>query len=197
MSEHGAPHHADNPQQKRIGIFISVLAVLMAIVSSLANNASNEMIVKQVEASNGFSWYQSKRQRSYMNELEIARIDRELAGTPNEVQKKQLDATRAKLQAKNSEYEKENDKIRSDSEADKAVAVVASHRHHWFEFAEVALHIAVVLCSLTLLTDSKLFLQIGVIATILGLLFAGSGLLVNSHDHPPASAETAPAGGHH
>lgn len=196
MSEHGTPHHAANPQQKSIGIFISVLAVLMAIVSSLANNESNQMIVKQVEASNGFSWYQSKRQRSYMNEMELVRIDRELAGAPNEIQKKMLADTQVRLKAKNAEYEKENDKIRLDSEGDKQVAELAGHRHHRFEFAEVALHIAVVLCSLTLLTDSKLFFRIGIIATVIGVLFAGTGFLVKPHGHSPAATE-APATSHH
>ena len=176
---------------------ISVVAVLMAIVTSLANNESNSMIVKQVEASNGFSWYQSKRQRSYMNELELARIDRELSGAPNEVQRKMLEDTRGRLKTKNAEYEKENDKIRSDSEADRRAAELAGHRHHRFEFAEVALHIAVVLCSLTLFIEMKLFFQIGITVMAIGVLFAGSGFQVKPYAVPPKGDSPVPSAEHH
>ncbi|MBI1841201.1 MAG: DUF4337 domain-containing protein [Verrucomicrobia bacterium] len=198
MSEHGVPHHAENHEQKRIGIFISVLAVLMAIVTALANDAANQTLVKQVEASNGFSWYQSKRQRSYMNELELGRIDRELAGAPNDAQRKMLDDTRARLRMKNSEYEKENETINRNSKNDAHLAEVAAHKHHRFEYAEVAIHIAVVLCSLTLLTDSKLFFRIGVAATIVGVVVACSGFAVPDHgaagpSAPPATQGVPPA----
>ena len=80
MSGHGVPHHAESDEHKRVGIFIAIIAVIMAIVGAFAKGQANEMIVKEVKASNGFAWYQSKRQRSYMNELEIKRIDFLLAG---------------------------------------------------------------------------------------------------------------------
>ena len=107
MSGHEVPHHAENQDQKRIGIFIAVLAVIMAIVGALAKAEANKMIVKEVQSSNGFAWYQSKRQRSYMNELEIRRADFELAGNVNEAQRKLLEESKAKYKAKNAEYEKE------------------------------------------------------------------------------------------
>ena len=196
MSHNEVPHHAENHEQKRVGIFISVLAVIMAVVTALANNAANEMIVKQVEASNGFSWYQSKRQRSYMNELELGRIERDLAGAPNDVQRKLLEDTRARLKNKNSEYEKENEVINQNSKHSSRLAEIAAHQHHRFEYGEVAIHIAVVLCSLTLLTDSKLFFRIGLAATLAGVLFAASGFIVADHGVPaeatPAAAHAAP-----
>ncbi len=191
MSGHGVPHHAENHEQKRVGIFISVLAVIMAVVTALANNEGNQMIVKQVEASNGFSWYQSKRQRSYMNELEIGRIKRELAGNPNDAQRKMLEETQSKLAAKNAEYEKENEEINRNSKQKAQEGLLAAHKHHRLDYSEVALHIAVVLCSLTLLTDSKLYFRIGVIATAIGVVLAVSALMTGAHedhgDHAPAS----------
>ena len=206
MSDHGVPHHAENQEQKRVGIFISVLAVLMAVVTALANDSANQTLVKQVEASNGFSWYQSKRQRSYMNELELGRIERELAGSPNDAQTRLLENTRARLKTKNSEYEKENETINRNSNHDAQLAKIAAHKHHQFEYAEVAIHIAIVLCSLTLLTDSKLFFKIGVLATVAGVVFACLGFAVSDHGEseaptphaPPAahSPVSAPAGGH-
>lgn len=173
MAGHGIPHHAHSEDHKRIGIFISVLAVLMAVVSALAKAEANKMIVKEVQASNGYAWYQSKRQRSYMNELEIQRINFELAGIAlTDAQRQTLEQTRAKLAAKNAEYESENKDIQAKADADKQLAESASHRHHWFEYSEILLHIAVVLSSLTLLTEQKLFFKLGFAATTGGLVLA-------------------------
>jgi hypothetical protein len=182
MSGHGVPHHAANEDHKRIGVFIAIVAVIMAIVGALAKQHANEMIVKEVKASNGFSWYQAKRQRGYMNELELKRIDVKLAGSPTEAQHKLLEAQRARLAAKNAEYETENKDILAGAEADRVLAATAAHKHHWFEYAEICLHIAVVLSSLVLLTDRKVFLHLGILATVAGVLIAGKAYLT-SHAH--------------
>jgi Domain of unknown function (DUF4337) len=172
MSGHEIPHHAENADHKRIGIMIAVLAVIMAIISSLAKTEANTMIVKEVQASNGYAWYQSKRQRSYLNDLEIQRIQTELAGNPTTAQRQILEETRSKLVAKNAEYETENKGIQAGADQDKKTAESASHRHHRFEYAEITMHIAIVLCSLSLLTDQKLFVKLGIAATLGGLLLA-------------------------
>lgn len=197
MSEHGVPHHAENPAQKRIGIFIAILAVIMAIISAATNQQANEMIVKEVKASNGFAWYQAKRQRSYANELELKRIEFDLAGTPTEAQRPLLEAHKAKLTGKNAEYEAENKKILDDAKADQTAAKVAAHKHHWFEFGEICLHISVVLCSLVLLTELKQFLHVGIVVTLVGIALAGYAQFGNHEHHEnheaPAATHSAPA----
>src|SRR5947208_15113831 len=170
MSEIEVPHHAHTEEHKRIGIFVAVLAVIMALISALAKNEANQIIVKEVQASNGFAWYHAKRQRSALNELEIRRAEFELAGSPTDAQRKGVEATRAKLNTKNAEYEKQDEKILEAAKADKEAAQVAQHKHHRLEYAEICVQIAVVLCSLTLLTDLKLFFHLGIVATVAGLL---------------------------
>jgi hypothetical protein len=192
MSGHGAHSHSDNPEHKRVGVFIAVIAVVMAVVGALAKQQANEMIVKEVKASNGFAWYQSKRQRSYSNELELKRIDFELAGQVTDAQRKILEANKARFLAKNAEYEGENKQILDGAEADRRAAQSAAHRHHLFEYGEIALHIAIVLCSLVLLTNQKLFFQIGVLATVVGIGLAVYAGLSSGHSHTPATPATPP-----
>lgn len=193
MSGHGVPHHADNAEHKRIGIVIAVIAVIMAIVTALANGEANKVIVKEVQASNGYAWYQAKRQRTYMNDLELKRIAFELAGNPAEAQRKLLEQQAAKLDAKSKEYDAENKDILAKAEGDKLAAETATHRHHWFEYGEILLHIAVVLCSLTLLTDQKLFFHLGVLATFAGVLLAVYGYQIKPHAPHAPEAQAAPA----
>ena len=187
------PHHAENPEQKRIGIFISVLAVVMAIVSALAHQQANQMIVKEVKASNAFAWYQAKRQRSYANELELKRIEIELAGTPTDAQRKIIEEHKSKLAAKNAEYETDNKEILVIAESDRKAAEAASHKHHWFELSEICLHIAVVLCSLVLLTEQKVFFRFGLSVTVVGIGLA-SYAYFGSHSHTVEN-DVQPAGG--
>jgi hypothetical protein len=188
MSGHGAHSHSDNPEHKRIGVFIAVLAVFMAVVGAFAKQEANAMILQEVKASNGFAWYQSKRQRSYSNELEIKRIEFELAGQVTEAQRTMLNGNRAKFQAKNAEYETENKQILDSAQADRDSAIIAAHRHHLFEYAEIALHIAIVLCSLVLLTDQKIFFRAGILATIVGLGFAIFAYNTSSPSHATRNA---------
>lgn len=190
MSGHGAHSHSDNPEHKRIGIFIAIIAVVMAIISACASQQANDMIVKEVKASNGFAWYQSKRQRAYLNELEVKRIDFELAGQVTDAQRKMLESNRAKYLAKNAEYEAENKDILDAAEADRDAAHASAHKHHWYEYAEIALHIAIVLCSLVLLTDQRMFFRLGLAATIAGL---GLAIFAYTSGKPKPKAPAAPA----
>jgi hypothetical protein len=201
MSGHGAHPHSDKPEHKRIGVFIAIIAVVMAVVGACASQQANEMIVKEVKASNGYAWYQSKRQRSYSNELELKRIEFELAGQVTDPQRKILEANRAKFLAKNAEYEAENKTILEGAEADRQAAESAAHRHHLFEYGEIALHIAIVLCSLVLLTDQKFFFQAGIFATVVGIGLAVYAGVAGGHAHAPTTTAspppaTAPAKGH-
>ena len=194
MSGHGVPHEAHSPEHKRVGIFIAVLAVVMAVVGALAKQEANEMIVKEVKASNGFAWYQSKRQRSYMNELEIKRIDFHLAGDNlTGAQKEALTKTKSELERKNAEYKKENAEIEAGAKADQKAAEVAAHKHHRFEHSEIALHIAVVLCSLVLLTEQKIFYHLGIVATIVGIILAAYALMPAKHETTQADSKPATA----
>lgn len=194
MSGHGIPHHAENDEHKRIGIFIAILAVIMAVVGAFAKGEANEMIVKEVKASNGFAWYQSKRQRSYLNELELKRIDFLLAGTGlSDSQKEMLGKTKASLEKKNAEYKTENEEIERLAKADQAKAATAAHKHHWFEYSEISLHIAVVLCSLVLLTNQKIFFYIGALATAVGVLIAAAAFTKGGHHEAAPVPASAPA----
>jgi hypothetical protein len=192
MSEVEVPHHVQKEDHKRVGVFIAVLAVIMALISSMGKNQANQMIVKEVEASNEFAWYQAKRQRSYLNEIELQRIDFELAGNPGEGQQSILKQTRNRLKAQTAKYEAEGEEIQAKAKANNEAAELAKHRHHWIELGEICVHIAVVLCSLTLLTDSKLFFRLGIVATLAGMLLASGAFFVHSHSAPGPEKSSMP-----
>jgi len=179
MPEIEIPHGEGGKNEKPVGIVIAVLAVIMAIFGSLGNNAANERIVAEVKASNGYSWYQAKRQRAYVGGLEIKRLAIDLDGNPTSAQKADIEKFITELKSKNETYEKEGTEIQVEAKRNAAEAKIHAERNDGFDHAELALQVSVVLCTLTLLTGSKLFMRVGLLVATAGIIL-GSITLTKS-----------------
>jgi asparagine N-glycosylation enzyme membrane subunit Stt3 len=162
------PDNAQDRREKQVGLTIAILAIALAIVSALGNEQDNEKIVKQVEASNAFAWFQAKRIRAGMNELMLEQMKIEVAGNPTAAQREAIKKLEARLTAKNTEYKEENDKILKDAEATKQAALLADERGNRFDRSEIFLQIAVVFCSITLLTKVRSFFYFGLLLSAVG-----------------------------
>jgi hypothetical protein len=189
------PHggHSGHQHEKQIGLVIAVIAVIMAIIGAFAKDAANTRITAEVRASNQYAWYQSKRIRVAMNDLTIKQLDIQLQG-PNvtDAQKESIAKLQGSLKKKNDEYEVENKEILAEADKLKAQAEDAAHKYHGYEQAEIFLQIAVVLCSVTLLTHSMIFLYGGIALTAIGLLVGGKAYL-GGHHEPHAEEAAKPA----
>lgn len=197
MSEIEIPQEAGSREDKRVGIKIAIIAVIMAIASAYGKNAANDMIINEVKASNGYAWYQAKRIRSALNDQAISQIDIDQLGQPSDAQREAMGKLKQKLQAKNAEYKKENDDILKEADTTKADAALAGKKNDAFDRAEIAFQVAVVLCSLTLLTGSAVFSQAGVGLAALGIVLAGMAFF-QKPDAPksgvqPSAATSTPA----
>lgn len=162
------PEDVKDHREKQVGLTIAILAILLAVVSALGNEQDNEKIVKQIEASNGFAWYQAKRIRAGMNELMIEQMKVEAAGNPTDAQRDAIKKLESRLTAKNAEYKGENDKILKDADDAKKAAELADARGNRFDRAEILLQISVVLCSITLLTKVRAFFFTGLLLAVAG-----------------------------
>lgn len=192
MPEIEIPQEAGSKEDKKVGIKIAIIAVIMAIVSSYGKNAANDMIINEVKASNGYAWYQAKRIRSALNEQVIGQIDLDLLGNPTDAQREAMGKLKKKLQDKNAEYKKENEDILKEADTTKAEAALAGKKNDAFDRAEIALQVAVVLCSLTLLTGSQIFSRAGVALAFVGVALAIMAFF-KKPDPPKAEAQPAPA----
>jgi len=200
MAEIEIPQETGSKEDKKVGIKIAIIAVIMAIVSSYGKNAANDMIINEVKASNGYAWYQAKRIRSAMNDQVIGQIDIDLLGQPSDAQREAMGKLKKKLQEKNAEYKKENEDILKEADNTKSEAALAGKKNDAFDRAEIALQVAVVLCSLTLLTGSQLFSRAGVLLAFVGVVLAIMAFFKKpdppkTEPAPPAAAAPAqPAG---
>ena len=67
MSGHG---HVD-PSNKKIALLISILALLLAVSETMSKAYQTEVLTKQIEASNLWSFFQAKTIRSTATKLTI------------------------------------------------------------------------------------------------------------------------------
>lgn len=191
MAEVEIPTESSNKEDKKVGIKIAIIAVVMAIVSSYGKNAANDMIINEVKASNGYAWYQAKRIRGALNDQAVSQIDLDLLGSPTDAQREAMLKLKKKLQEKNAEYKKENDDILKEADTTKAEAALAGKKNDAFDRAEIALQVAVVLCSLTLLTGSSVFSRAGVGLAAIGVMLAVMAFFKRP-DPPKVEAQQAP-----
>ena len=146
-------------QDRKIGLFIAIVAVFLTINSALGNKADNDEIINRVNASNSWAYFQAKRIRSH--QIELTRDLTLLMGKTS--LSAQADAM--KLASKYDEgvekYKKEADEITEQAKSQEKAADQAEKKGNLFDFGEVLFQITLVLCSVAIITKQKLFFRMG------------------------------------
>lgn len=156
-----------------VSFSISVLAVLVALVTVLGHRAHTDAVLQQARATDEWNFYQAKKIRqttvaltsdilSVLSVSDAAAANRKIAEYKSHSEK--WDKDLADAQEKAEEFE---------SRVEKAEA-----RATRYDAGEALLQIAVVLSSVTLLTGRRAFWYMGLVFGLLGVLSAGSTLLL-------------------
>jgi Domain of unknown function (DUF4337) len=174
MEAHEAgEHHEDNPLLLPVAVTLSILAVLVAIATLLGHRASTEVLVLQNKATDQWSLFQAKNIRSH----EMASVA-DMLGTFTAVDKEKAEALREKYQGEAGRYEKEKAEASEEAKSLEAERDVVEHREDRYDAGEVILEIALIVCSLTLLTKRRIFWLAGIALGLVGLLVTASGYLL-------------------
>lgn len=192
MSEapgHG-PGHADT-SNKKIGLFIAVLALLLALAETGAKSAQTDGISLNVGASNLWAFYQAKTIR--MTTLLTAAEALELSAAKDaDAAVRQAAENRIAAWRKTAErYESEPDKQEGRKELSTRARTLeeerdtAFARYHSYELSSAAVQIAIVLASAAIITGltALVWLAGGLGAIGLGLLALGFLLPHALHFH--------------
>jgi hypothetical protein len=186
-AEH-ASHAVLNRFDKQVTISIAIIAAVLACVTMLAHRAHNETLrlqnlasMQTTETSNKWSYYQSKNQlnsqgKVMLNLLSILatkdgseaaseKLRTDYQGIVDKYEKKLPE-----IEAEAREIAKKGDEFREQSHA-------AHARADRFDYGELGLQLAVVLCSLAILTKGRGFWYAGIVSGILGLLIALTSLV--------------------
>ena len=111
MAEATEIPEASNPFEKRVALTIALLAVVLALVENLGDNAKTSAILKTNEAANQWSYYQSKSIKQNLYETE-SRLVGFLSTANEESQAK----TKAEIASEVARYQAEKGEIRQSAE---------------------------------------------------------------------------------
>ncbi len=170
MSGHGQV----DPSNKKIALVIAVLALFLAISETLSKAYQTEVITKQVEASNLWSFFQAKSIRKTTTDvaLQSAQI------SPNAADPKVAEQIK-KWAAASKRYDTEPDTGEGRKElaerAKKAQALgnLANHKYHNLEISSGVLQVAIVLASSAIITN---VMMLAWLAGGLGIVAVGFGI---------------------
>jgi hypothetical protein len=154
--------------EKRVGLTMAVIAALLATVTLVGHRLHTEEIVLQTKAVDGCDYYQAKDTRSHMYEA-----DAKLA----QLMGPQGADTAAAWQKKGEEERTQAEDVRKDNERLDEDTQAVARRAAFFDGAEICLEVAIVLCSITLLTGSSLFWRLSFAGTALALALVLVGMV--------------------
>src|SRR6516162_1471679 len=165
--------HTGGPLVIPVSITISILAVSVAVATLLGHRSHTEELLLQAKASDEWAYYQAKNIR--LRELEsfadllgvVATQDKDKAAQVRENYVKEMeryggDKGDISTEAKGLENERDRYQKRADC----------------FDAGEGILEFALIVCSMTLLTNKKLFWLSGIAIGVIGVGAALTGFLV-------------------
>jgi len=202
-AEHAA--HVHDPFEKRVTLSIAIVAAVLACVTMFGHRAHNETLrlqgealshqieagIHHAQASNQWAFYQAQNIRSHQYTAFLELADIMPAGSG--------DAKRTKVterwQGQVAKYEKNLPEIqkeaKSETEEGKAAekkakaALDESHLVHLkadrFDYGELGVELALVLCSMAVLTKQRGFWYVGLLAGLTGVAVALSGFFAGHH----------------
>jgi hypothetical protein len=169
-----AEHGRHNPSMAPVSLTMAILAVLVATISLLGHRAHTEEVVLQNRVSDQWAYFQAKNIRRHTDEL-LAQMSSFVtskdAGQSAKFQEKyQAEAERYREEQK--EAETKGHELEQETEH-------ARRRADRYDLGEVFLEISLVITSITLLSNRRIFWHLGMVFGVAGLVVAGTVVLIH------------------
>ena len=180
MSEagHGLGSEHGGPQNKRIALLISVLALVLAFSETLGKGAQTMALSQNIEASNLWSFFQAKTIR--MTVLRTA-----VEGTEIELQQINLPGTKEAIEQRIAAWRKTAERYDSEPET-KAAEEKRNHAlaaYHHYEVASAAVQIGIVLASAAIITGIAALIWVAAGLGVGGVVFCAIGFFAPTAVH--------------
>jgi hypothetical protein len=173
-------------RDKWIGVYIGILAVLMAVCATGGSNAAKDATLKNIEASNLWNFFQAKNMRRHVLRTQSEELELQMqanAAMP--------DAAKTAYQAKIKAYGEQIALLTSDPKSNEgldelwkkgkaleAERDVAMAKDPYFDYGQALLQIAIVLASITLITGGWFLLGVSGLLGVAGTLLTLNGFLM-------------------
>ena len=171
-----ADHANSRGRDRLVGVYIGILAVVLAICSLGGSNAEQDATQQNIAASNVWAFFQAKNARRQALRLHADEFDVMLKTTPA-----MPDDVKKSIEAKIADYKEQDKKLSSDRRSgegldelfNKGKALEAQRdeslkRGPYFDYGQALLQIAIVLASVAIISGGNLLLFLSFILGALG-----------------------------
>src|SRR5271169_5804713 len=167
-----APHHALDPDTRRVGILVGVVGILLSVVTIASHRAHTQAVIHRTESNDQWSYYQAKKIRENTSEVALGLLQ-SLGSDPSrtEVAARKFEAARAR-------YAADAERIQEDARAKDEETKTEERRALRFDIGEGFLELGLVLCSLFFLARKAFFPVFGVLSSIAGCAMGVAGYLL-------------------
>ena len=191
LKEERSEHAAEDRFNRGAALLIATMAAVLAVGGLGGGNATDDMIVSNIRASDTWAFYQAKNVRQTMYEIEVADLESRLP-LETGADRAALEARIAEYQATVARYDDEPDpeapadpmrgegkkQLMAQAEAFEAARDVAVAKDDNFDLAEVALQLALVLGSVAILAGNRAVLTVSGLLGALGALLTLNGFVL-------------------
>jgi Domain of unknown function (DUF4337) len=156
------PHHAADPDSRRVGILVGVVGILLSVVTIASHRAHTQAVINRTESNDQWAYYQAKKIRENTTDVALAllRVTGPAgAATEQTIRKFETDSRKYSDDAKN---------IMKEAQEKDAEQQLEERRALRFDIGEGLLELGLVLCSLYFLARKTFFPAFGVLAAIAG-----------------------------
>ncbi|MBA4171656.1 MAG: hypothetical protein C0511_03125 [Hyphomicrobium sp.] len=173
-------------RDRLIGVYIGVLAVMLAVCGMGGGNASKDATLKNIEASNTWSFFQAKNMRRHVLRTQTEELELWLLKEPQIPE-----AGKAAVEAKIKSYKQQIELLTSDEKGNEgldqlfkkgkaleAERDLAMTRDPYFDYGQALLQIAIVLASVALISSGSLLLVGSALVGITGTLLTLNGFML-------------------
>jgi len=183
-------HHSaeDDARFRRLtGIYLGVIAMLLAITSLGGSNAMKVMLSANIQASDTYGFYQSRNIRQTMFQLTAEQLERDLLAQPDmpEAAKTKIEEAIKRYHSRVERYESDpatgegKKELLAKAKEWEAKRDLATQRDPNFDFAEALFQIAIVLGSVSIVAASRALVKLsGGIAVVASLLMINGYFLL-------------------
>jgi len=179
----GAEEENQRDRDRLIGVYIGMLAMILAICSMGGGNAAKDATLKTIAATNTWSFFQAKNMRRHVirmqaDELEILRTNQPELSEP----------AKAAIDAKIASYREQEKQLSSDpatgegldelfarGKALEAQRDLALRRDPYFDYAEALLQISIVLAGVAIISGGTMLLATSAVMGAAGALLTLNG----------------------
>jgi len=166
---------ASDPFEKRAAVTIAILAVALAVVGNKGDNAKTDAIINTNEAANQWAYYQAK---GIKGSIASAEQDLLTVLAPSQTAAADVAKITERLKSDAERYKTEQVKIKKDAEDAQKDAKLGSKINDRCDQGSLALQIAIVIASVSILARSQAFWIASIILGLIGVVIGVMAFLI-------------------